>query len=147
MRIWSLHPRYLDAKGLVAAWRETLLAKYVLEGKTKGYKHHPQLDRFKRANSPTDAINRYLAEIYRNAAARGYKFDSSKFDPDCNPAPLTVTNGQLAYETQHLLQKLRVRDPERYREFLLVRDVEPHPLFCIVEGGVEEWEIVGTPAN
>ena len=47
MRIWSLHPRYLDAKGLVAVWRETLLAKHVLEGKTKGYKNHPQLNRFR----------------------------------------------------------------------------------------------------
>ena len=40
MRIWSLHPKYLDAKGIVALWRETLLAKHVLEGKTKGYKNH-----------------------------------------------------------------------------------------------------------
>jgi len=38
MRLWTIHPKYLDAKGLVALWRETLLAKHVLEGKTPGYK-------------------------------------------------------------------------------------------------------------
>jgi hypothetical protein len=32
MRLWSLHPRYLDAKGLQAVWREGLLAKKVLQG-------------------------------------------------------------------------------------------------------------------
>lgn len=37
MRIWSLHPSYLDAKGLVALWRETLLAQKVLLGATVGY--------------------------------------------------------------------------------------------------------------
>ena len=36
MRLWSLHPRYLDAKGLVALWREGLLAQAVLKGQTKG---------------------------------------------------------------------------------------------------------------
>jgi hypothetical protein len=50
MRIWSIHPKYLDIKGLVALWREALLAKHVLEGRTKGYRNHPQLDRFKLAD-------------------------------------------------------------------------------------------------
>jgi len=44
MRIWSLHPKYLDSKGMVALWREALLAKQVLLNKTKGYKNHPQLN-------------------------------------------------------------------------------------------------------
>jgi len=46
MRIWSLHPKYLDTKGLVALWRDALLARHVLQGKTTGYKNHPQLNRF-----------------------------------------------------------------------------------------------------
>ncbi|MEN6399799.1 MAG: pyrimidine dimer DNA glycosylase/endonuclease V, partial [Rectinema sp.] len=29
MRLWTLHPQYLDQKGLTAAWREGLLAKKV----------------------------------------------------------------------------------------------------------------------
>ncbi|HEU5178767.1 MAG TPA: pyrimidine dimer DNA glycosylase/endonuclease V, partial [Burkholderiales bacterium] len=32
MRLWSLHPKYLDARGLVALWREALLAQAVLRG-------------------------------------------------------------------------------------------------------------------
>ena len=27
MRIWTLHPEYLDGRGLTALWRETLLAR------------------------------------------------------------------------------------------------------------------------
>jgi hypothetical protein len=41
MRLWSIHPEYLDAKGLVALWREALLAQNVLQCNTKGYKKHP----------------------------------------------------------------------------------------------------------
>jgi len=70
MRIWSLHPKYLDTKGLVALWRETLLAQHVLEGKTKGYKNHPQLDRFKRSKKPIEVINQYLAGVYAEALTR-----------------------------------------------------------------------------
>ena len=44
MRLWSLHPKYLDKLGLLGLWRESLLAQKVLLGKTKGYKNHPQLN-------------------------------------------------------------------------------------------------------
>jgi hypothetical protein len=43
MRLWSVHPKYLDARGLVALWREGLLAQAVLRGRTSGYVRHPQL--------------------------------------------------------------------------------------------------------
>jgi hypothetical protein len=46
MRLWSVHPRYLDRQGLTAAWREALLAQKVLTGTTRGYRNHPQLVRF-----------------------------------------------------------------------------------------------------
>jgi hypothetical protein len=52
MRIWSLHPTLLDTKGLVALWREALLAKHVLSGSTIGYQNHPQLKRFKSSPNP-----------------------------------------------------------------------------------------------
>ena len=97
MRIWSLHPKYLDVKGLVALWRETLLAKHVLEGKTKGYRNHPQLDRFKKSKSPLNAINQYLSEVYKEATNRGYNFDVTKFNPVEKPLKMTVTAGQLNY--------------------------------------------------
>ncbi len=34
MRLWTLHPKYLDPRGLVALWREALFAQAVLRGWT-----------------------------------------------------------------------------------------------------------------
>jgi Pyrimidine dimer DNA glycosylase len=142
MRIWSLHPKYLDSKGLVALWRETLLAKYVLEGKTKGYKNHPQLYRFKEATNPLGCINQYLAEVYSEAINRGYNFNKNKIKWNFKPASLTVTKGQLNYEITHLLNKLKIRDNKKYIELLQVKKFSSHPLFKIVKGDVEKWEII-----
>jgi hypothetical protein len=68
VRLWSLHPRYLDRQGLVALWREALLARAVLCGRTKGYRHHPQLERFRAHASPRLAICAYLGAIEAEAA-------------------------------------------------------------------------------
>jgi hypothetical protein len=142
MRIWSIHPKYLDTKGLVALWRETLLAKNVLEEKTKGYKNHPQLTRFKNSINPLQGINRYLAAVYEESQIRGYKFNQDKFNVYHEPVNLTVTRGQIEYETQHLLKKLKTRDSDRYHSLFKVTTIEPHPLFKIIDGEIEEWEIV-----
>ena len=142
MRIWSLHPQYLDAKGLVALWRETLLAQHVLEGKTKGYKNHPQLSRFKKTKYPVDAINYYLKFIFKEAATRGYHFSSDKFDPNCKKIKLTVTSGQMEYETKHLLRKLKTRDPVLFRKIKSLKKIISHPMFVIKKGEIEEWEII-----
>lgn len=142
MRIWSLHPKYLDSKGLVALWRETLLAQYVLEGKTKGYKNHPQLNRFKASSSPVDAINYYLKFIYKEASERGYNFSAEKFDANAKKVQLKVTDGQMAYELKHLLRKLKERDPAMYKKVKTEKNILPHPMFKVKEGDIEEWEIV-----
>ncbi|MFI5237709.1 MAG: pyrimidine dimer DNA glycosylase/endonuclease V [Ignavibacteriales bacterium] len=140
MRIWSLHPKYLDAKGLVALWRETLLAKFVLEGKTKGYKHHPQLERFKKVNNPLECINQYLAHVYSEAMARGYDFNKKKIDWDFESTKLTVTKGQLKYESEHLLKKLKKRDQNKFNQLISISNIETHPLFYKVTGVIEDWE-------
>jgi hypothetical protein len=141
MRIWSIHPGYLDTKGLVALWREALLAKHVLEGKTKGYTNHPQLIRFKEMASPSHAINHYLSEIYQEAESRHYRFDKSKIDPDFKPVKMTVTRGQLDYEMKHLLHKLKLRDKDRFMRLSRIRTVDPAGIFRVVAGGVADWEI------
>ncbi len=141
MRIWSLHPKHLDARGLVALWRETLLAKHVLEGKTKGYRHHPQLTRFRQTDDPTGYINRYLIAVYEEALARGYRFNRDKIGPLSETNQLAVTSGQIGYETRHLLGKLKVRDPVKYEQLFRIRKPHPHPLFRVVEGEIETWEI------
>ena len=70
MRLWTLHPRYLDPQGLVALWREALLARAVLRGEIRGYRHHPQLDRFRAQAAPVSALNAYLARPRGSAVAR-----------------------------------------------------------------------------
>jgi hypothetical protein len=140
MRIWSLHPEYLDAKGLVALWRETLLAKHVLQGKTKGYKFHPQLERFRSLKNPVNAIDEYLSVVYLEALRRGYNFDEKKIDLNFKIVRIPVNRGQLEYETAHLLSKLKLRDKERYKALKDVKILMPHPLFTVVDGPVESWE-------
>jgi hypothetical protein len=142
MRIWSVHPRYLDAKGLVALWREALLAKHVLEGKTKGYINHPQLNRFKRTNNPVDSIDQYLAVIYEEAKSRGYNFNRDKINWDYQTCRITVTDEQLKYEKGHLLAKLKLRDQSKYNDLLHQKEIQPHLLFEIVNGKIEDWEII-----
>ena len=140
MRLWSLHPSYLDAKGLVALWREGLLAKAVLEGKTKGYKNHPQLQRFKSHPHPINAINAFLWEVYEEAKRRGYHFDASKLEPKSNCEKTPVTDGQLRYEWGHLQNKLSKRDKKQYRINASDSDIKPHPNLEVVPGEVESWE-------
>ena len=142
MRIWSIHPKYLDTKGLVAVWRETFLGKHVLEGKTKGYKNHPQLLRFKAANNPIDAINQYLYELYIEASKRNYNFDKNKINLKFKKSNLTVTKGQINYEVNHLLNKLHIRDIKKFEELKTNTNIIAHPLFEIVEGEIEKWEII-----
>jgi len=142
MRIWSLHPKYLDTKGLVALWRETLLSKNVLEDKTKGYKNHPQLTRFKNSDNPLQGINQYLEAVYQESVTRGYHFNKDKCNFCHELLNLTVTRRQIEYELQHLLKKLKTRDIERYHRLLKETNIEPHPLFKIIDGEIEEWEIV-----
>lgn len=141
MRLWSVHPKYLDSKGLVALWREALLAKQVLEGGTKGYRNHPQLDRFKKAKRPIDGINQYLAIVYHESLARGYNFDREKVNWNFQPSIILVTSGQVKYETEHLLNKLKLRNKKKFDELNNLENIDQHPLFEIVSGNVEIWEI------
>src|SRR5580700_7445458 len=98
MRLWSLHPSLLDQKGLVALWREALLAQKVLQGKTKGYRFHPQLARFQQERTPLTTISAYLWAIHDEASQRGYSFDVSKITKKRRPRSLIVTQGQLDFE-------------------------------------------------
>lgn len=143
MRLWSVHPQYLDSKGLVALWRETLLAKHVLEGKTKGYKNHPQLIRFRATDDPINSINYYLSGIYKEAVARNFSFDKTKIDWGFKVCKIWVTEGQMNFEKHHLSQKLIHRDSNRYLEFQKSDLILPHPIFTIIPGIIESWEKIG----
>ncbi len=140
MRLWSLHPSYLDGKGIVAAWREGLLARAVLRGATRGYRHHPQLIRFRDSPYPLSAINLYLGELAREAETRGYRFDRSKIGPVRSHHRIQVTGGQLAFELAHLRSKVRLRAPSELKRLPKKSAIKAHPLFIVQDGTVEPWE-------
>lgn len=140
MRLWTLHPKYLDPQGLVALWREALLARAVLRGETKGYRHHPQLHRFQSHSAPRTAINTYLAQVLAEATSRDYAFNRDKVGPVRGQIQIHSTAGQLAYEWQHLLRKLKDRSPAHYQRWHDLKLPEPHPMFLITPGEVEPWE-------
>ena len=177
MRLWSIHPKYLDSKGLVAVWREGLLAQSVLlKGeytecpnckiktfeKTHGncvtctkkhkvktaYYNHPQLERFK--NEDIGVLGYYLSIIWHEAKDRGYNFDITKIPEMVSTKQLTVTQGQLLFEFNHLQKKLDQRDWTKWEENERSRsinsfnpfDIIPNPLFKVIEGDIESWEKV-----
>ncbi|NJC87246.1 MAG: hypothetical protein FIB02_01750 [Desulfuromonas sp.] len=141
MRLWSLHPRLLDRQGLLAVWREGLLAQKVLAGETRGYHHHPQLRRFRRQADPLTAIGAYLAAIAEEAERRRYRFATPKILRPVPAPAIPVTAGQVAYEWQHLGRKLQQRDPERWQA-QSGNAPRVHPLFVVVPGDIEEWEVL-----
>ena len=140
MRLWTIHPKYLDPQGLVALWREALLARAVLRGQTRGYRNHPQLDRFRAHYAPRSAINAYLAAIHAEAMARGYAFYKRKIGPLRSVHPISTTIGQISYEWRHLSGKLSVRSRVLYGQWRTVNIPLCHPLFTPVPGLIEPWE-------
>ena len=145
LRLWSLHPSYLDSKGLTAVWREGLLAQAVLLGRTIAWKNHSHLIRFKSHEKPIAAIGFYLLKIYEEANNRGYNYNRIKITkPSKNIKLIDVTKGQLLYELTILMERLKTRDSRKYEEIVDLHQREiipkPHPLFALIEGDVEPWE-------
>lgn len=140
MRLWTLHPCYLDAKGLVAAWREALLAQKVLKGETRGYRNHPQLIRFREHSFPIRAIATFLTAIAEEADKRGYQFDKTKISKPKLRTKINETKGQLLFEWKHLRIKLKKRSPDTYQKFRSLPKPIAHPLFKIVPGEIRDWE-------
>ena len=141
MRIWSINPKYLDAKGLVAVWRESLLALAVLRGETKGYIHHPQLIRFRSLENPVYGMAQYLTGVFEESMRRSYHFNGNKIpESTSSEMRIPVTEGQIAYEWEHLLRKLKNRSVRLYESYRAIAEPEPHPLFDIIPGDVEAWE-------
>jgi hypothetical protein len=140
VRLWSLNPKYLDPQGLVALWREALLAQAVLRGETHGYRNHPQLNRFKQQSAPLAAISLYLKAILAEAELRGYSFNRRKIRAARKHPVLDVSAGQVEYEWAHLMAKLKVRNPVLYRKWRVVSSPELHPLFRVRAGDIESWE-------
>lgn len=140
MRLWSIHPQYLDSRGLVALWREGLLAQAVLRGETTGYRHHPQLLRFRMQSSPIACIAEYLWSVHEESVKRGYRFDAGKIACNRTSGKIDVPRGQINFEWQHLMKKLEPRAPEWREKLMTVTPPIPHPLFRIKPGSIADWE-------
>jgi hypothetical protein len=142
MRLWSLHPSYLDRQGLLALWREGLLAQEVLKNKTKGYKNHPQLERFRQSEKPLLYLRKYLFFVVIEAKKRGYNFQIEKLGRSFNLKikKIAVTSEQIDYEFNHLLKKLKLRDGNRYRALVKEKDRKLNPVFRKVQGKIASWE-------
>lgn len=109
MRLWSIHPSYLDAAGLTACWREALLARKVLAGETRGYTRYPQLARFRTLENPLYYIDVYICTLYDEAARRGYRYDPAKICRTEITVRLPVSRGQMEYEFEHLKKTLTAK--------------------------------------
>lgn len=142
MRLWSIHPRYLDRIGLIALWREGLLAQKVLAGQTRGYRNHPQLFRFKNHEDPILSIGTYLYHVYLEGKMRNYQFNPDKIlKYDCSlKRIIPVRRGQITYEFKLLMRKLEKRDKNKLCEIMKVEKIDLNPVFYEVDGGIEEWE-------
>lgn len=140
MRLWSIHPSYLDSKGLVALWREALLAQAVLRGKTRGYVNHPQLERFRADHMPLAAIADYLTGVLEEANTRGYSFDRSKIGLSSGNTIIQVTTGQIEFEVRHLSAKLQARALAAHDRLQRERAYRTHRIFVVTNGPVAGFE-------
>lgn len=140
MRLWSLHPKYLDSQGLVALWREALLAQAVLASETKDYRRHPQLERFRSGGRPAALIAEYLRTVHAESIKRGSRFDKDKIGRLRTSKRPDVTSGQIDFEWRHLMKKLKTRAPEQYEKLLAEESPLPHSLFRVAPGEIADWE-------
>jgi len=77
MKIYLMHPSYLDSKRLVETWRSSVLIKNVLIGKGgKNLFYNKYVCLFSRSHYPINFIIRYMIDVKAEADKRDFKFDS-----------------------------------------------------------------------
>lgn len=148
MRLWSIHPKYLDSKRLVTQWREALLCRAILDGKTKGYKEHPHFLRVKSHSQPYYFINSFLYVIWEEGKQRKFQFDKSKLMENLvqkyeEPLQLMeVTEGQVQYEFDFLQKKFGefhiqyIKNLQNFNDF----GIEVNPCFIKIFGDIMNFE-------
>lgn len=122
----------MDKHGLIALWREGLLAQKALNGGAKGYQNNPQLVRFKRQDNPLKAIGTYLSFVAAEGARQGYKLNHEKIlYPNFDEAVIEADLGQVAFEKEHLKDKLKRRDVIKFEELSSSKTIDANPIFNI----------------
>ena len=147
MRIWTLHPRFLDRQGLLGQWREALQAKNALldPHHSSNVCHERQLRRFKAAKiQALSCMGVYLHAVADEMILRGYKPNVSLIPYYVGtPSLIPVTQGQVNFEIAHLMAKLTERDPSRLLPLSKIRVLmsnQLNPIFKEVGGDIESWE-------
>lgn len=145
MRLWSFHPKYLDQKGICGLWKEALLAQKCLNflgnGLQMGYQNHSQLIRFKSKRVPERLVSLYLHWVWLESRKRKYNFNRELINDVILGRKLAVTSGQLIYEWEFYLSKIKTRSPETYYKFSDIKQPDLHPIFYLIDGGIESWEV------
>lgn len=129
----------------MTCWHEGLLAQKVLQGRTTGDCHHPQVDRARSCPDAVAAIVSYLHALADEADTRGYHFGRARIPGPVTPVePIDVTTGQLDLELAHPCAKVAARA----REWLpRVGVARAHPSFRVLHGPGEPWERAGHVGN
>ena len=81
-----------------------------------------------------------MYQIYLESKIRWYNFDLSKIESNTEQWIINVTKWQINYEFKHLLNKLQLRDPDRYNKYLNEKNIEVNSIFKIINWDIEEWE-------
>lgn len=130
MSLWSVHPRYLDNKGLISAWNRGLQLQKQLSTEPARNTGNSQLIMFSRQEKPLHAIGSYLSFIASEGCRRGYKFTHEKIlYPNFDEELLPIDSEQLRSENQMLQNRLKTRDKNRYQQLSSQSWPETHPLF------------------
>lgn len=152
MRLWSIHPKYLDPSGFGGLWNESNIASKCLYGQTDTWKrknawiNHSQLDRFKFHFNPKSAISFYRLIVFADSLRRSYNYNIRLIQPLENiPDRIPVTEGQVLYEFTELYRRIEKRCPAYIpviQEYIEKSggEIDVHPLFYVVNGVIEPWE-------
>ena len=62
-----------------------------------------------------------------------------KSESNISDSTINVTDGQVSYELNHLLLKLKIRDFTKYKELINIKHPDTNPIFTIIDGPVGIW--------
>lgn len=132
MCLWSIHPKYLDKLGLIALWREGLLAQKALSVPSTQYIRHSELERFKNNENPLKAIGSYLCYVAAEGAKRGYNFTHERIVyPNFDDYLIIINDDTLNLEVKNLKNKLKLRDKTKFKELTEMSKIESNPAFYL----------------
>lgn len=132
MRLWSIHPKYLDKHALIALWREGLLAQKALSGKGLVDEANVQLVRFKKSANPVRAIGSYLSFVASEGAKQGCKLNHERIlQPNFEAKFMTTDVAQMELEVEQLKARMKTRNKDKFKLLTDVHKFEANPVFTL----------------